>query len=83
MHGADVLGDVLAGFAVATRGRMSKHAVFVAQVDGKAVELQLGGVLDRRIGVIQSSSLRTLASKARAPLASVSVSVRIDSIGTA
>ena len=47
---ADVLRDVLAGFAVATRGGLHQHAALVAQVDGQAVELQFGRVLDGRIG---------------------------------
>ena len=46
--GADVLRDVFAGLAVAARGRLHQHAVFVAQVDRQAVELQLGGVGHRR-----------------------------------
>jgi hypothetical protein len=46
--GADVLRHVLAGLAVAARGGLHQHAVLVAQVDGQAVELELGGVFDRR-----------------------------------
>ena len=42
--GADVLRDVFARGAVAARGRLHQHAVFVAQADGQAVELGLGHV---------------------------------------
>jgi len=49
---AHVLRHVLAGLAVAARGRLHEHAVLVAQVDGQPVELQLRAVLHRRrIGV--------------------------------
>ena len=44
-----VVGDVLACFAVAARGGLSQLAVFIAQVDGQPVELELGGVLDGRV----------------------------------
>lgn len=57
MHGADVLRHVLAGFAVAARGGLHQHAVFVTQVDRKAIELQFSGILDRRIGLGQSQFL--------------------------
>jgi hypothetical protein len=49
--GADAVRHVLAGFAVAARGRLHQQAALVAQVDGKAVELQLRGILDGR-GVV-------------------------------
>jgi hypothetical protein len=83
LEGADVLRHVLAGLAVAARGRLHQHPVLVAQVDRQAVELQLGCVLTGGSPSGQASSRRTRASKASAPLSSVSVSVRIDSIGTA
>ena len=41
--GAHVGGDVFAGRAVAARRRAHQHAVFVAQADGEAVKLRLGG----------------------------------------
>jgi hypothetical protein len=50
---SDVLRDVLAGLAVAARRGLHEHAIFVAQVDCEAVELQLGGVFDRRIALCQ------------------------------
>ena len=79
---ADVLRHVLADLAVAAGGGLHQHAVLVAQVDREAVELQFGDVLDRRPVRAAPSSRRTRASKLRAPLASMSVSVRIDSMGT-
>ena len=44
---ADVLGDVLAGRAVAARGGLHERAVDVTQRDGEAIEFQFGRVVDR------------------------------------
>ncbi len=82
-HGADVLRHVLAGLAVAARGGLHQHAVLVAQVDRQAVELEFGGVLHRRVGVGQLELAPHAGIEGQAPDGSVSVSVRIDSIGTA
>jgi len=46
---AHVLGDVLAGLAVAARGGQHQHTAFVAQAHGQTVELQFGHVADRWI----------------------------------
>jgi hypothetical protein len=56
--------------------------VLVAQVDGQAVEFELGNIFDRRRLLIQASSRRTLINLI-APASLMSVSVRIDSIGRA
>src|SRR5947208_15957346 len=45
---ADVVGDVLADLAVAPRGRLHQLTALVAQAQRQAVELELGGVRDRR-----------------------------------
>ena len=79
--GADVLRDVLADLAVAAGRGLHQHAVLVAQVDSQPIELELGHVLHRRRVVSQANSRRTRASKFL-PVASMSVSVRIDSMGT-
>ena len=42
--GADVLRDILAGFAVAARRRLGQHTVDIAQADRQTVELELGGI---------------------------------------
>jgi hypothetical protein len=55
-HRADVLRHVLAGFAVAARRRLHQHAALVAQVDGEAIELELGRVVHGGIGSPSSSS---------------------------
>ena len=82
--GADVVRHVLAGLAVAARGGLHQHAVLVAQVDREAVELELGRVVDRRRVVAPARARAARARRTRARRASVvSVSVRIDSIGTA
>jgi hypothetical protein len=80
--GADVLRHVLAGLAVAARGGLHQHALLVAQVDGQAVELQLGGVGDRGASGPGSSSRAPARRRPRARFV-VSVSVRMLSIGTA
>ena len=49
--GADVVGHVFARFAIAPRGGLHQHAVFVAQAHGQAIKLQLGHVVHRGIGV--------------------------------
>ena len=48
-----VLGDILAGFTVATRHSAHQHARFVAQVDRKSVEFQFRRVFDPRILLAQ------------------------------
>ncbi|MPN29020.1 hypothetical protein SDC9_176468 [bioreactor metagenome] len=48
------MGDVLAGFAITAGRGLYQHAVFIAQVDRQAVELQLGCVLNCRIALIQT-----------------------------
>ncbi len=84
LDGADVLRHVFADLAVAARGRLHQHAVLVAQVDREAVELELGGVFDRRIVRAEAAARAARARRtSRAPPSVVSVSVRIDSIGTA
>ena len=50
---AHVCGDVFAHFAVAARCRPREPALFVAQADGKAVELELRAVLYRGIAGIE------------------------------
>ena len=45
-HGADVGGDILAGGAIAARGRLGEDAVFIAQVDRQTVEFELGRIFD-------------------------------------
>ena len=83
-----LLRHILARLAIAARGGLHQHALLVAQVDGQAVELQLGRCrLDGRgFGRARPSSLaHTFASKARAlsaAVVSVSVSDRSAS-GTA
>jgi len=57
LDGADVLRHVFADLAVAARGRLHQHAVLVAQAHGQAVELELGHVFDRRIGLAQAQFL--------------------------
>ena len=75
---------VLADLAVAARRRHGQLAVLVAQADRETVELELGRVLDRR----RIGREPQIAAHARVELRGgfgdvVSVSVRIDSIGTA
>jgi hypothetical protein len=48
--GAHVVGHVLAGLAVTARGGPHQHALLVAQAHGQPVELELGQVVDGRIG---------------------------------
>ena len=56
---------------------------FVAQVDRQAVELQLGRVVDRRVGLAQAERACARARRtSRRRRRVVSVSVSIDSIGT-
>jgi len=50
--GAQVGGDVLAGFAVPARGALHEHAAFVAQADRQAVELRLHR--EHRVGDVQA-----------------------------
>ena len=45
-NGADVLGDVVAGRAVAARGGILKHTLLVEQRNGDAVDLRLDDGLD-------------------------------------
>ena len=40
-HGAEVFGDVLAGYAVTARSAADEHAVFILQRHGEAVYLRL------------------------------------------
>ena len=49
--------DVLAGLAVAARRRLHQLSGLVAQVDGEAVELHLGRVLDRWVRLVQAERL--------------------------
>jgi hypothetical protein len=51
---ADVLRHVFASLAIATCRGLHQHAGLVAQVDRQAVELQLGGICHRCVGLRQS-----------------------------
>ena len=51
--GAHVLRHVLAGFAVAARGGQRQHALLVPEIDGEAVELELAGIFDGRVAVLE------------------------------
>ena len=73
---AQVLGDVLAGLAVAARRAAHEHAVLVDQLDREPVELGLGHV-GRRVST--SSPLRTRSSNSRT--SSPSMSESSESIG--
>ena len=44
--GADIGRHVFAGGAVAARGRLHEQSVFIAQVDGQAVEFHFGRVIN-------------------------------------
>ena len=82
--GAHRVGHVLAGLAVAARRRLHQLAALVAQVDRQAVELHLGRVGDRRDRLRPGRApCGCAASNFSAPAAVVSVSVSIESIGTA
>ena len=48
-NGADVVGDVLAGFTVASGGGLHQHMVKVAQADRQAIKFQLSHIFNRRI----------------------------------
>ena len=45
-NGADIGRHVFARGAVAARGRLHEQAVFIAQVDGQAIEFHFGSVVD-------------------------------------
>ena len=49
MDGAHVRRHVLADLAIAARCGAHQRALLVAQADGEAVELELGGIFDRRV----------------------------------
>ena len=49
--GANVFRDVLARFTITARGRLHQHTVLVTQIHRQAIELELGHVLDRCIGL--------------------------------
>ena len=81
--GADVLRHVLADLAVAARGGLHQHAVLVAQVDAPGRRTSARHVVDRRRVLGQAQLARARGHRRRwRRLASMSVSVRIDSIGT-
>jgi hypothetical protein len=79
-----VCRDVLAGLAVAPRGGQGELAGLVSQVDRDAVELELGPRNSTgRIPALSPSSRRIARIELFPRRVLVSVSVRIESIGTA
>ncbi|MEY4027187.1 MAG: hypothetical protein RLZZ329_907 [Pseudomonadota bacterium] len=52
--GADVGGDLFAGFTVAPSGRLHQHPVFVAQAHGQTIKFQLTHIAHGWIGFAQA-----------------------------
>lgn len=82
LDGADVLRHILSRSPIATRRRLNQHALFVAQIDRQSVELELARVCDRGRFFGQPQFAPDPGIERLAPPPVMSVSVRIDSIGT-
>ena len=78
--GAHILRYIFAHFAVTARGGLYQLAALIAQIIGKAVEFEFAGIFDL---VRFLKALRTRESKVIAPVDSMSVSVQMESMGTA
>ena len=65
--GADVGGDLFAGFAVAPGGRLDQHAAFVAQAHGQAVELELAHIRHSRVCIGQAQLFADAGVKGLGP----------------
>ena len=79
---ADILRDVFAGFAIRARSGLHQHAVFSAGSRASPSNLSSATYSTGPSASVRPSSFRMRASNCWAPLASVSVSVRILSMGT-